>query len=110
MVLEEQTILYVEVFFETSKCYNCYFISEYMHFFSKNKLLYCKLLAVGDREIEGYLNLFLFVFIIRIVIKILQINLKPLVKCKRIFSTLQYGKHTAYTHSFSVQLDHQLEI
>ena len=79
-------------------------------FFSKNKLLYCKLLAVGNREIEGYLNLFLFVFIIRIVIKILQINLKPLVKCKRIFSTLQYGKHTAYTHSFSVQLDHQLEI
>lgn len=33
-------------------------------------------LALGDREIE-YLKLLLIVFLIRIVIKILQINLNP---------------------------------
>lgn len=59
---------------------------------------------------ETYLNLFLIVFLIRIVIKILQINLKPLVKCERIWPTISYGKNTATFIHFKSRYNHQLEL
>ena len=44
-------------------------------------------------------------FLIRTVFKIFQINLKPLVKCKRVCPKIPYGKNTSSTHSLLGQTE-----